>query len=78
MGEKWLTFFRENKSKVIGALIGLAIGIIILSIGFWRTLFLALCVGVGYALGIAFTSESNLGHALRRIFHIRKRNTFDE
>lgn len=44
-------FIKANKGLVIGIGIGLFVGVLILSIGFFRTLFLAICVGLGAFFG---------------------------
>lgn len=47
----FVKFIREHKGIVLGACIGFAVGALILWIGFFRTLFLALCVGIGAFFG---------------------------
>lgn len=49
--ENWQDFIKLHKGKVIGILLGLAFGILVLSIGFWQTLFLSLCIYIGYWIG---------------------------
>ncbi|MHB1315570.1 MAG: DUF2273 domain-containing protein [Christensenellales bacterium] len=51
MNESWKVFFKKNKGKIIGATIGIITGILILTINFWRTLLLAICLFVGFFLG---------------------------
>ncbi|MBQ9365612.1 MAG: DUF2273 domain-containing protein [Schwartzia sp.] len=46
-----MSFLRENRGSVAGASIGLLIGIFILVFGFFRTLFLVFCIGVGLFVG---------------------------
>ncbi|MCX7720912.1 MAG: DUF2273 domain-containing protein [Dictyoglomus thermophilum] len=44
--------FKEYKYRFIFSLVFLTIGILILLIGFWKTLFLLLCVLIGYLIGL--------------------------
>ena len=47
----FLSFLKTHKSLIIGVGTGLLVGILILSIGFFSTLFLALCGGIGAFFG---------------------------
>ncbi len=49
--ENWLNFIKLHKGKIVGILVGFIFGILVLSIGFWQTLFLSLCIYVGYWVG---------------------------
>lgn len=44
--------FKEYKYRLIFSLVFLTIGILLLLIGFWKTLFLLLCVLIGYLIGL--------------------------
>lgn len=43
-------YIKEHLTRVIGTAIGLIIGVLFLTIGFWSTLLLALCTSAGYFL----------------------------
>ncbi|MDI9513228.1 MAG: DUF2273 domain-containing protein [Caldicoprobacterales bacterium] len=43
--------FTKHKGKTVGILCGLLFGIIVLLIGFFRSLFLLACIGIGYWIG---------------------------
>ena len=45
---KWAS---QNKGLFTGMCIGLAVAILFLTIGFWATLLIAVCVGIGAFLG---------------------------
>lgn len=49
--ERLLDYFNKNKGSSIGALVGLLIGIFVLWINFFRTLFLVICIFIGYYIG---------------------------
>lgn len=44
-------FIKEHLGRIIGTSTGLIVGVLFLTIGFWRTLLLAICVFAGYYLG---------------------------
>ncbi|MFY9177715.1 MAG: DUF2273 domain-containing protein [Caldicoprobacterales bacterium] len=41
----------NHRGKFLGVLLGFILGVVILIIGFWKTLFLALCGIIGYLIG---------------------------
>jgi len=47
----FFNFVKKHKGAIIGVSLGLLVGILMLSIGFFATLFLALCAGVGAFFG---------------------------
>ena len=49
--EAFHNWIRENKGLFIGMCIGLTIAILFLTIGFWATLLVLVCVGVGAFFG---------------------------
>lgn len=44
-------FLYRNKGKIAGVLIGLGVSLSILVFGFWQTLFVGVCVGIGLYFG---------------------------
>lgn len=52
MKEKFLEWYSENSGLFWGIVIGLLVAILFLTIGFWATLLIAICVGVGAFLGL--------------------------
>lgn len=44
-------FYNSHKGGINGAAIGLLIAVTILLLGFFRMLFIALCIGIGYYFG---------------------------
>ena len=49
--EKMLSFYNSHRGAVNGALTGLVTASTIEIIGFLRTLFIVLCMGIGYYIG---------------------------
>jgi uncharacterized membrane protein len=65
--EEYLKYISENPKKVIGALIGLLIGILFLTIGFLKTIILALTTFLGYYLGSRYHLEEDMKDLLMKI-----------
>lgn len=52
--ESWrsfLDFFVSHRGRIIGIVIGLVVSFLIISLGFWRAVFICLAMGLGYYLG---------------------------
>jgi uncharacterized membrane protein len=60
-------FINSHRGIIIGIGIGLLIGILILSIGFFKTLFLAICVGIGAFFGTKNKLRKRLFEILDKI-----------
>ncbi|SHI01667.1 DUF2273 domain-containing protein [Sporanaerobacter acetigenes] len=68
--EKFLEFIQileENKGKTIGTIIGFVIAILVLTIGFFRTLFIVLCTWFGFYLGKKKDNQEDFREILDRI-----------
>ena len=65
--EYLLNYYNNNRGKVNGALIGLVLSILILSIGFFRTLLIALFVFGGYYIGKKVDNKEDIIEFLDRI-----------
>lgn len=65
--EELSQFIYQNRRKIIGALVGLIIGILILTIGFFKTLLLCLTTLLGYYLGMRWRFEEDLKDFILRI-----------
>lgn len=66
--EKLLDFYDSHRGGINGALAGLIIAVFILVIGFFRTVFIAICVGIGYYIGNRISEEKDyLKNLLDRI-----------
>ena len=46
-----LYWINNNKKRFFGGLIGFVLSVLILTIGFFKTLFIVLCTLIGYLLG---------------------------
>jgi len=56
--------FRElisrHKGKIGGLILGLVSGWLIIRYGFWKALFVALCMGIGYYIGKRLDEQVDL------------------
>ncbi|NPV90389.1 MAG: DUF2273 domain-containing protein [Firmicutes bacterium] len=41
----------KHRGKMIGIISGLLLGILVLTLGFWRAIFICLCIFIGYLVG---------------------------
>lgn len=59
--------------KWIGALIGLICALLFILLGFWETLFVFLCVGLGYLIGqrLDMEGEQSVSEFFGRLFPSR-------
>lgn len=62
-----INLFNNNRGKCTGVLIGLFIGIFVLTIGFFRTLFLAICILIGYYIGKKIDNKESIIEIIERI-----------
>jgi len=67
MGSQMKEFMRKYSGRLIGSSIGLAIAVLFLSIGFFRTLLILICVGIGYFLGLFRDSKEEFLEFVERI-----------
>lgn len=50
-------FYKVHKGEINGAAIGALVGIFIILIGFWKTIFMGLCTFAGYYIGKKISSN---------------------
>lgn len=60
-------YIKAHKGIVTGGCIGLITGVLIISIGFWSTLFLSVCVGIGAFFGSHNKLKLKIKEVLDRI-----------
>ncbi|MCL2817471.1 MAG: DUF2273 domain-containing protein [Clostridiales bacterium] len=59
----------NHRGKIIGVLVALFFGIIVLSFGFWKTLFLLACILVGLFIGYHIDAKINIKETLGKFFN---------
>ena len=57
--EKISNFYSSHRGGINGALAGFVIAVTILIIGFFRTFFIGVCVGVGYYIGVKLFNDKD-------------------
>lgn len=55
----------------LGALIGLVVALMLIFLGFWKAVFVVLCVGLGYLIGQVLEGEQTLSEFIGRLFPSR-------
>lgn len=66
---RWFTTtFPGHQNSVMGGICGLIVALLIFGIGFWRTLFIVICVAIGVAIGQFFDGNPRVVHAVRKVF----------
>ena len=63
----FIKFVKAHKGVIIGISLGLLVGILMLTIGFFATLFLGICVGIGAFFGSDNKYKKRLIEVLDRI-----------
>lgn len=70
MWKQFLINFFSNKTKAkIGAIIGLVISIFVLTIGFFKTLFIVICIFLGYYIGKKKDNGENVFESFDKFVH---------
>ncbi len=64
---RFLEALGDRKGRTIGAIIGFIIAILVLIIGFFRTLFIVLCTWLGYYIGKKSDDRENFKDILSKI-----------
>lgn len=59
--------FTYNKGKILGALIGFIFGLLLLLIGFWKTILVLICTLLGYYLGLRWDLEGDFKKLLDKL-----------
>lgn len=62
-----LYWINNNKKRFFGGLIGFVLSVLILTIGFFKTLFIVLCTLIGYLLGSKTYTKRQILEMLERI-----------
>lgn len=63
IGEIWYS----NNGKILGMIIGFIISVLILTFGFFQTLFILLCVTLGYLIGKRIDAKERFSDILEKI-----------
>ena len=55
-----MKLFMTSRWRIIGATVGLVVGILFLLLGFFATVFLLLCIGIGFYIGYKMDAGEDL------------------
>jgi len=73
MFEKFMqSIMNEHRGKALGILLGFIASILFVSYGFWPTIFIVLCIFVGYQVGKKLDENVDLEEWLRNLFNVKK------
>jgi len=62
------TIIEEHRGKAIGIVLGLLASILFISYGFWRTIFIIICIAVGYFIGKELDEKKNFDQWFKHFF----------
>ncbi|MGS0764038.1 DUF2273 domain-containing protein [Syntrophomonas curvata] len=60
--------FEQHRGKAIGIVLGLLASILFISYGFWRTIFIIICIALGFFIGKELDEKKNFEQWLKRMF----------
>lgn len=61
----------KHRGKAIGILLGLLVALLWIIIGFWKMLFIVICILIGYFVGKRFDNGGSPGDFWKRMFEKR-------
>ncbi len=67
-GEVWLELWRNHRGKMIGVLLGFLFGIFVVSFGFWKAVFISLCIALGFWVGRKVDNKYDFKEKISKIF----------
>ncbi len=67
LNEEIYAFLVRHKGKVIGAILGFIFGIIFLTVGFFKTILILLCIIIGILIGSRWDVEGNVKKFLNKL-----------
>ena len=64
----WRIIFEQHRGKTIGVVLGLVASILFISYGFWRTVFIVICIALGFFIGKEIDEKKNFDQWLKNMF----------
>ena len=68
LNELLKNLWANHRGKVIGVIAGLLFAGFVISFGFWRSLFIFFCVGVGLFIGVLVDKENGVVNGIKQVF----------
>lgn len=62
-----LEIWQQHSGKIIGVTLGFILGVLIISFGFFRTLFITLCVIAGFVIGKRIDEKEDIMDILDKL-----------
>lgn len=66
-----LEILEHHRGKLLGVILGLIAGMLVVAYGFWKALFIIICITAGYFLGKNIDESGRLGDWVDRLFKDR-------
>ncbi|MBP2642269.1 MAG: hypothetical protein H6Q67_156 [Firmicutes bacterium] len=63
----WEGVWQQHSGKILGVLTGLILGVLIICFGFFRTLFVLVCVIAGYVVGKRIDEKEDIMDILDKL-----------
>jgi len=64
----WWVMISKNWGKILGGLLGLVFALLVLYYGFWWSLFIYFCIGIGLFIGWKLDATGDVSGFFRRLF----------
>jgi len=62
-----LTYIVENhRGKAVGLILGMVTGILVINYGFWKALFIVMCIVGGFLIGKAVDEETDMDNWFKK------------
>ncbi len=69
-----IRWIESNKGKAIGGIVGFIVAILVLTIGFFKTLFIIICIGLGIYIGSVNNKAEKIQRLIERLFSSPNKN----
>ncbi|NMA95975.1 MAG: DUF2273 domain-containing protein [Clostridiales bacterium] len=60
-GDRFKSYVKDNTGKLVGMGVGLLFGVLVLTLGFWRSILLVLFISAGCWLGSGIDKKGGIG-----------------
>jgi uncharacterized membrane protein len=67
----FMELWEKHRGKTIGVILGLLFGLFVLALGFWRAIFVCLCIFIGYLAGKMIDEKIDFRELYQRIIKNR-------
>ena len=64
----WWLLIRKHWGKILGGFVGLVFALLVVNYGFWISIFIFICIGVGLLIGWRLDNSGDLGRFFRKFF----------